>query len=237
MRLELHFPVQQNGSYVLYVFSNASEELLTCSTDPSQIDLLRLVAPEYINTTVANVHHFNKRDLEPQEEEEEEKEEFHREQHHKETLHVNCSTEPCVVFSCEAVELQKDARAIVRVAARLWVYNFLQRPYVNYVLLSMAHYKVVRTLSKIQPSILLSGQAEANTSVVWRRPDGQEEVPLWWVVLSIIAGLLLLALLSVIFWKLGFFKRNRPPTDNNSDDASHQLNEEELQYEDVSPKD
>lgn len=32
-RLHLHFPVQQNGSYLLYVFANASEELLSCSTN------------------------------------------------------------------------------------------------------------------------------------------------------------------------------------------------------------
>ncbi|KAK3553130.1 hypothetical protein QTP86_031707 [Hemibagrus guttatus] len=190
VKLELHFPVQQNGSYVLYLFSNASEELLTCSTDPSEIDPLG-----------------------------------------------NCSTEPCLVFSCEVPELQRDARAIVRVAARLWVKTFLQRPNVNYVLVSTAHYEVVSMLSKMQPIILPSGQAETNTSVVWRRPDGQEEVPLWWIVVSIIAGLLLLALLSVIFWKIGFFKRNRPPSDDDNDEASHELKEGESQYADVSFKD
>ncbi|KAK3520702.1 hypothetical protein QTP70_030578, partial [Hemibagrus guttatus] len=192
-----------------------------------------LVKPEFINITTVPVHHFNKREAE----EEEEKEEEMPEQHHQATVHVNCSTEPCLVFSCEVPELQRDARAIVRVAARLWVKTFLQRPNVNYVLVSTAHYEVVSMLSKMQPIILPSGQAETNTSVVWRRPDGQEEVPLWWIVVSIIAGLLLLALLSVIFWKIGFFKRNRPPSDDDNDEASHELKEGESQYADVSFKD
>ncbi|XP_058231875.1 integrin alpha-IIb isoform X1 [Hemibagrus wyckioides] len=233
VKLELHFPVQQNGSYVLYVFSNASEELLTCSTDPSEIDRLGLVKPDFINTSVVPVHHFNKREAEAEEQEEQEV----PEQHHQATVHVNCSTEPCLVFSCETTELQRDARAIVRVAARLWVKTFLQSPNVNYVLVSTAHYEVVSMLSKIQPSVLPSGQAETNTSVVWRRPGGLEAVPVGWIVVSIIAGLLLLALLSFIFWKIGFFKRNRPPTDDDSNETCHELNEEESQYADVSLKD
>ncbi|KAB5553791.1 hypothetical protein PHYPO_G00042750 [Pangasianodon hypophthalmus] len=234
-RLELHFPLQQNGSYVLYVVSNASEELLTCSADPSQIDPLRLVTAEaeFFNTITAPVHHFNKREVKQQEQEVQEQ----PEQHHRTTVHVNCSTEPCVVFSCEAPVLQRDARAVVRVTARLWAYTFIQRPYVNYVLGSTAHYEVVSSLSKIQPKVLPSGQAETNTSVVWRRPDGQEEVPVWWIVVSIIAGLLLLALLSIIFWKMGFFKRNRPPADDDNDETTHDLKEEQSEYADISPKD
>ncbi|XP_060748803.1 integrin alpha-IIb [Tachysurus vachellii] len=232
VKLELRFPVEQNGTYLLYVFSNASEELLKCHTDRSQIDPFRLETSEFINTTNDPVHHFNKREVEELEQEDQELPEYPN----RATVHVNCSTEPCVVFNCEAPELQRDARAIVRVAARLCVNHFLQMPYryVNYVLLSTAHYEVVSMLSKIQPSILPSGQAETNTSVVWRRPDGSEDVPLWWIVVSIIAGLLLLALLSIIFWKIGFFKRNRPPTDDDSDDTSHKLREEESQYADVS---
>lgn len=34
--------------------------------------------------------------------------------------------------------------------------------------------------------------------------------------------------------QIGFFKRNRPPADDDSDDTSHELREEESQYADVS---
>ncbi|XP_036446093.1 integrin alpha-IIb [Colossoma macropomum] len=222
-RLQLHFPVQQNGSYLLYVFANASEELLSCSTNYN-IDPHGLVKSEPTNNTVMSVHHLNKREVQQQQDE--------PGQQRRETVHVNCSSgEPCVVFNCEAAGLQRDGRAVVRVAARLWVNTFLQTPYVNYVLLSSAYFEVLNVPSKIQPKVFPSGQAETNTTVVWRSPDGQKEMPVWWILVSVIAGLLLLAMLSIIFWKMGFFKRNRPPTDDEDDDDATQ----ELQAE-QSPK-
>uniref|UniRef100_A0A3B4C857 Integrin alpha-2 domain-containing protein n=1 Tax=Pygocentrus nattereri TaxID=42514 RepID=A0A3B4C857_PYGNA len=215
-RLRLHFPVQQNGSYLLYVFANASEELLSCNTSYS-IDPQR-VRPK--NTTALPHHHLNKREVQQQQDE--------LVQQRKETVYVNCSSgEPCVVFNCVAAGLQRDGRAVVRVAARLWVNTFLQTPYVNYVLLSTAYFEVLSVPSKIQPKVFPSGQAETNTTVVWRSPDGQKEMPVWWILVSVIAGLLLLAMLSIIFWKMGFFKRSRPPTDDEDDDATQELQAEQ----------
>nr|XP_055050439.1 integrin alpha-IIb [Misgurnus anguillicaudatus] len=216
VNLKLEFPVAQNGSYLLYVFANASVDLLSCQTDYFNIDPRRLVKLESSNSTVAEVHHFNKRDLAQKPD---------NEQPWQQIVHVNCSNgDQCIVFDCKAVGLQRDERAIVRVMSRLWVQTFLQRPYVNYVLHSTAQFEVVDVPSKVQPAILPRGNTTTYTNIVWRRPDGQEEVPVWWIVVSIIAGLVLLAALSIIFWKVGFFKRNRPPCDDDDDgDETQQL--------------
>ncbi|KAK0139384.1 Integrin alpha-5 [Merluccius polli] len=48
------------------------------------------------------------------------------------------------------------------------------------------------------------------TPVVWNKPDGKYSVPLWIIILAILAGLLLLALLIYVLYKLGFFKRSLP---------------------------
>ncbi|XP_056095837.1 integrin alpha-IIb [Rhinichthys klamathensis goyatoka] len=213
-KLTLEFPVSQNESYLLYVFANASQELISCQTDYSNIDPRGLVKLESSNVTVGQVHHFNKRDLT-------QKTEYEQQWQH--AVHVNCSSgDQCLLFECEAAGLQRDERAIVRVMSRLWVQTFLKRPYVNYVLHSTAHYEVTDVPSKIQPVVLPRGNAQTHTNIVWRRPDGQEEVPVWWIVVSVIAGLLLLAALSTIFWKVGFFKRNRPPCDDDDDDDDTQ---------------
>lgn len=38
--------------------------------------------------------------------------------------------------------------------------------------------------------------------MVWRAPDGEKEVPVWWIVVAVVSGLFLLALLALIFWKV-----------------------------------
>uniref|UniRef100_A0A8C7K4I3 Integrin, alpha V n=1 Tax=Oncorhynchus kisutch TaxID=8019 RepID=A0A8C7K4I3_ONCKI len=53
-------------------------------------------------------------------------------------------------------------------------------------------------------------------SVIWLKSD-PEPVPGWVVALAVLAGLLLLALLIFIMYKLGFFKRVRPPQEDNTE--------------------
>uniref|UniRef100_A0A674B664 Integrin, alpha V n=1 Tax=Salmo trutta TaxID=8032 RepID=A0A674B664_SALTR len=53
-------------------------------------------------------------------------------------------------------------------------------------------------------------------SVIWVKVD-PEPVPGWVVALAVLAGLLLLALLIFIMYKLGFFKRVRPPQEDNTE--------------------
>uniref|UniRef100_A0A8C8FTF9 Integrin alpha-2 domain-containing protein n=1 Tax=Oncorhynchus tshawytscha TaxID=74940 RepID=A0A8C8FTF9_ONCTS len=48
------------------------------------------------------------------------------------------------------------------------------------------------------------------TPVMWNKPDSQYMVPLWIIILAILAGLLLLALVIYVLYKLGFFKRSNP---------------------------
>ncbi|XP_035254562.1 integrin alpha-IIb [Anguilla anguilla] len=206
-RMEVDFPSRQQGAFLLYVFANASEEHVTCRTNFSDIDLYKLVKYEDSNTTFSLIHRIEKRSVE-------------QDRQSKETVHVNCSGEvKCLRFECEASGLERGSSAVVRVLSRLWVHTFLERPYEDYVLHSTASFQVLSFVSKIQPKEFPRGQAKTQTSVVWRSPDGEKEVPVWWIVVAIIAGLLLLAVLNFIFWKVGFFKRNRPPSDGEDDDT------------------
>ncbi|XP_012991386.1 integrin alpha-IIb isoform X2 [Esox lucius] len=203
-RVEVDFPTRNHGDFMLYVFANASEDFLTCYTDSPDIDPYQLSR----NNTDAMLYKIKWNETtrpEPQ---------------RKQTIHVNCTSgDVCVRFVCEAAGLERGWSAVVKVMSRLWVQTFLERPYENYVLQSTARYQVTDMPSKIQPEELPSGWAETQTSVVWRAPDGEKEVPVWWIIVSVVSGLFLLGLLSFIFWKMGFFKRNRPPCDDDDDEA------------------
>ncbi|XP_020341906.1 integrin alpha-IIb [Oncorhynchus kisutch] len=206
-RVQVEFPTHHHGDVLLYVFANASEDFLTCHTDSPDIDPYQLVKTG--NATVGKVYKVKQNEVAQQEPQ------------RKETVHVNCTSgDTCLRFVCEATGLERGWSAVVKVMSRLWVQTFLERPYENYVLHSTARFEVIDMPSKIQPEELPSGQAETQTSVVWRAPDGEKEVPVWWIVVAVVSGLFLLALLALIFWKVGFFNRNRPPCDDD-DDAEH----------------
>uniref|UniRef100_A0A3B4XS13 Integrin alpha-IIb-like n=1 Tax=Seriola lalandi dorsalis TaxID=1841481 RepID=A0A3B4XS13_SERLL len=180
-RLTVDFPSTWQHRLLLYIFSNASEESLSCWTlNASQIDPFKV-----------------------------------------QDLSLNCSSSEtgCVRFVCDVTVLGRGLSAVVRISARLWTHTLKQTPYLNYELVSSASYDVINTLSMVQPTLLPSGHTQV---VIWRRPDGEKEVPVGYIILSIISGLLLLGLLCFIFWKLGFFQRTRPPTDDGEDNDEEQ---------------
>uniref|UniRef100_W5N6U3 Integrin, alpha 2b n=1 Tax=Lepisosteus oculatus TaxID=7918 RepID=W5N6U3_LEPOC len=229
-RVEVEFPTHYQGELLLYVFANASEEHLTCFSASPEIDtlkrwscpLLRFVGlMQMVWAAMPNSHRINKRQAEvpgPQ---------------RKDPVHVvlhrpvqelcwswtslNCSTAVCLTFSCEAVGLERGRSAVVKIMSRLWVQSFLKRPYEDFFLQSVATYTVYSMPYKVKPEVLPSGSAETQTAVEWRALEGEKEVPVWWIVVAIVAGLFLLALFSFIFWKLGFFKRNRPPKEDTQE--------------------
>ncbi|XP_078140685.1 integrin alpha-IIb [Centroberyx gerrardi] len=209
-RLTVDFPSTWRHHFLLYLFSNATEESLTChAPNASQIDPFRLAD----NSSVAVVPEFSQQ------------EETNTHSQDRETVHVNCSSGEagCVRIVCDVMALGRGFSAVVRISARLWTHTLTQTPYLNYELVSSASYDVINASSRVQPVLLPSGHTQTQTSVLWP-PDGEKEVPIGYVVLSIISGLLLLGLLCCIFWKLGFFKRIRPPSED--DDDEEQLAEE-----------
>uniref|UniRef100_A0A673KRF7 Uncharacterized protein n=1 Tax=Sinocyclocheilus rhinocerous TaxID=307959 RepID=A0A673KRF7_9TELE len=78
--------------------------------------------------------------------------------------------------------------------------------YVKYLLCS-DWLQISSSLSRI--SVL-----QASLKVIWNSENPQP-VPGWVVALAVLAGLLLLALLIFVMYKLGFFKRVRPPQDDS----------------------
>ncbi|TSS48073.1 Integrin alpha-5 [Bagarius yarrelli] len=118
-----------------------------------------------------------------------------------------CSSVECWTLQCNVGVLEKGNSAIIQVRSRIWGETFNMNKYKNYILECVASYKVQKMPYAILPKESPSGSKKMSTPVVWNKPDSPYDVPLWIIILSILAGLLLLALLIYVLYKLGFFKR------------------------------
>ncbi|KAJ8358724.1 hypothetical protein SKAU_G00152490 [Synaphobranchus kaupii] len=123
---------------------------------------------------------------------------------------ASCPGVDCWTLRCQVGLLEKGTSAILKVRSRIWAETFMERVYKQYVLECSARYSVQRMPYAIAPKSLPSGTKKVVTPVVWSKPEGQYSVPLWIIILAILAGLLLLALLIYVLYKLGFFKRSLP---------------------------
>ncbi|XP_054171931.1 integrin alpha-IIb isoform X1 [Homo sapiens] len=47
----------------------------------------------------------------------------------------------------------------------------------------------------------------------------ERAIPIWWVLVGVLGGLLLLTILVLAMWKVGFFKRNRPPLEEDDEEG------------------
>ncbi|XP_039556780.1 integrin alpha-IIb isoform X3 [Passer montanus] len=133
-------------------------------------------------------------------------------------VRVDCDNATCVDITCHVPSLGKDQRALVSVHALLWMDTLQQREHLltQFRIQSQAWFNTSAMPYRVQPRVLPAGKAETETFVVRASPGGEGAVPVWWVVLGVLAGLLLLTLLILLMWKMGFFKRTRPPAEGDA---------------------
>lgn len=102
-------------------------------------------------------------------------------------------------------------RAMVTVLAMLWLPGLSQGPPEPTELQSRAWFNVSSLPYAVPALSLPSGEAVVRTLLL--RALEERAVPAWWVLVGALGGLLLLALLVLAMWKVGFFKRTRPTLD------------------------
>uniref|UniRef100_A0AAZ3SEB2 Integrin alpha-2 domain-containing protein n=1 Tax=Oncorhynchus tshawytscha TaxID=74940 RepID=A0AAZ3SEB2_ONCTS len=113
---------------------------------------------------------------------------------------LDCSKAQCLKIRCQVGRVERGQSTTLYVHSRLGVATFLK----------------VRLLSVISFVSVYWMNRDVFMSVIWLKSD-PEPVPGWVVALAVLAGLLLLALLIFIMYKLGFFKRVRPPQEDNTE--------------------
>ncbi|XP_030236518.1 integrin alpha-V isoform X1 [Gadus morhua] len=128
---------------------------------------------------------------------------------------LDCTTASCLKLRCQVGRLERNQGATLFIYSRLAVNNFLRAENQNksYTVRSSASFSVIEMPYKKLVSEMPSNSTTLSVSVLWLT-DKPPPVPGWIVALAVLAGLLLLALLIFIMYKVGFFKRVRPPQED-----------------------
>ncbi|XP_052613996.1 integrin alpha-IIb [Peromyscus californicus insignis] len=207
LRLAIHFPSQSQPSDLLYILDVQPQGGLLCSSQPTPKPLkldwtLRTPGPSPIRP----VHHKRER-----------RQAFlqgPKPLGQQDPVLVSCNdSAPCTVVECELREMVRGQRAMVTVRAMLGLPSLRQRPLEQFVLQSHAWFNVSSLPYSVPVLSLPSGQALVQTLLLRALED--RAIPIWWVLVGVLGGLLLLTLLVLAMWKAGFFKRNRPPLEED----------------------
>ncbi|XP_026202276.1 integrin alpha-3-like [Anabas testudineus] len=131
---------------------------------------------------------------------------LHLQGQEKKDYTLNCNQgASCVTFVCPMINMNNSATVTVR--ARLWNATMIEdyRDARRVLVQGSASLKLQNNKQTIN---MVSRSAEME---VYIYPDvGQQldsSIPLWIIVVSVLAGVLLLALICLLLWKCGFFKR------------------------------
>lgn len=210
LRLVIHFPSQSQPSDLLNILDVQPQGGLLCSSQPTPKPLKmdwRLPTPS--SSLLRQGHHQRER-----------RQAFlqgPKQPGHQEPVLVSCNdSAPCTVVECELQEMLRGQRAMVTVRAMLELPSLRKRPQEQFVLQSHAWFNVSSLPYSVPAISLPSGQALVQTQLL--RALEERAIPLWWVLVGVLGGLLMLTLLVLAMWKAGFFKRNRPPLEEDEEE-------------------
>ncbi|XP_058529242.1 integrin alpha-7 isoform X1 [Ochotona princeps] len=129
----------------------------------------------------------------------------------KKNITLDCArgTANCLVFRCPLHSF--DRAAVLHVWGRLWNSTFLEE-YSAVKSLEVIVRANITVKSSIK-NLLLRDASTVIPVMVYLDPVAvvAEGVPWWVILLAVLAGLLVLALLVLLLWKMGFFKRAKHP--------------------------
>ncbi|XP_055302350.1 integrin alpha-PS1 isoform X2 [Sitodiplosis mosellana] len=118
----------------------------------------------------------------------------------------------CITLKCALYNMPSKSEAYVHVKARLWNSTLVNDyPRVDLVkIVSSAHISIPEIYN-----IKQKNKDDRTLVSTYAYPDlheqpGDGSIPIWIIIVSIVGGLLLLALFTYCLWRLGFFKRRRP---------------------------
>lgn len=126
---------------------------------------------------------------------------------------LGCGVAECLKIVCQVGRLNRGKSAILYVRSLLWTQTFMDKENQNrsYSLKSSAAFSVIEFPYRNLPIDDVSNATLVTTDVTWGIQPAPMPVPVWVIILAVLAGLLLLAVLVFVMHRMGFFKRVRPP--------------------------
>uniref|UniRef100_A0A8C9W7D8 Integrin, alpha V n=1 Tax=Scleropages formosus TaxID=113540 RepID=A0A8C9W7D8_SCLFO len=194
--LDVEWPYTFENGSLLYIIKLEVDGPMNCRTD---------VEINPLNITVRNDakrRHVHRRDLEDKQPEDA-------------VQTLDCVKAQCLKIKCQVGRLERSKNAVLTIYSRLFVATFLKANIQNqtYALKSTGSFRVIQMPYKNLQSEL-SANSTLRTMVTWAVSSIKQPVPAWVIALAVLAGLLLLALMILVMYKFGFFKRVRPPQDD-----------------------
>uniref|UniRef100_A0A669E7U3 Integrin subunit alpha 5 n=1 Tax=Oreochromis niloticus TaxID=8128 RepID=A0A669E7U3_ORENI len=98
-----------------------------------------------------------------------------------------CSTVECWQLQCNVGLLQRGRSVILTVRSRVWAETFMEVRLQVFVLCITALY-VDRMPYSVSPTLKPSGSKKVATAVMWNKPNSQYSVPVWIIILAVLAG-------------------------------------------------
>ncbi|XP_035767665.1 integrin alpha-5-like [Neolamprologus brichardi] len=193
-------PLKAHGHWLLYPLEVVTEGPLSCVSKTTLNALKLKLQPGAVEGPAS---------LKSSVEHRIQKKEVHRDPL-AEQGNLTCSTVECWQLQCNVGLLQRGRSVILTVRSRVWAETFMERAYKQYTLECSVHFSVDRMPYSVSPTLKPSGSKKVATAVMWNKPNSQYSVPVWIIILAVLAGLLLLALLIYLLYKMGFFKRSDP---------------------------
>ncbi|KAM5134887.1 integrin alpha-IIb-like [Mantella aurantiaca] len=221
VKLVVQSPENYEEDLFLYPLQLTTDDIVHCTNvsrlNYFQLDIMEATKPP-VSFSKSDGHRLNKRE-EPNKDQDVGNTEGDNSTssvdgpQYNQSITLNCDNASCWQMECSIEGIAKGQRATVKLDSILWVSSFMKRPQKPFILRSRGYFLVTGSPYNIQPVTLLAAEAYAETLVQWVNLDGQKDIPVWWIILGVFGGLLILALFVSVMWKLGFFSRTRPPAD------------------------
>ncbi|XP_042588220.1 integrin alpha-2 [Cyprinus carpio] len=132
------------------------------------------------------------------------------------TAELDCKAAKCETMTCVLKDLEMKTNYFVNITTRIWNGTFA---FADFQTVLVAGSSEIQTP---QPDLIVVTHKQQQIKITVSKQGAIGDIPIGIIIGSVIGGLLLWALATVILWKVGFFKRKTLPQGNEPDPAEQE---------------